>query len=485
MNRRILALVLCCVLILAGCSQPASETVPVTTEAPVSTAPVTEETVPPTTEPDIALQKEFVIYFANWYLDTKTAEEGAEVCSIPWDKVTYINHAFWEVQPADGSSETSWELLEQGKEPRTSFRIASTLERADFEDETPSEMAEGLPRNHFAQYAVYAEKYPDVNVLISIGGWTRCGYFSEMAYTEEGRHSFVTSCMEILEQYPWLDGFDIDWEYFGGSKDGARKPEDDNDQGCPIWGTVEEDSENFGLLAKELRETMDAKYGPGVKKLTGCASASTGWTLPMQNWRLVEPYMDLINIMTYDMAGVWDHVTGHASREQHCRDAVSVMNKGYKVPFHKMTIGTPMYATDLKMIAPPRNGNPMGSAVESVGPSKEEIHQEMLKAFEQEAVSGYEIIWEDGKPQVGEKFDNGGVGWHYGYDKFLKGAYLWNDDPASPYYLWYLSYETPITLQQKLDFIEESGIAGMIMWEISEDTYDHQMTNQIADNLLK
>ena len=484
MKFRMLALAMACLILLGGCGTgvtPETTSVPETTAVPT----VETETLPPETQPDIALQKEVVIYFANWYLDTKTAQEGAEVCSIPWDKVTYINHAFWEVQPADGSRETSWELREQGKSPRTSFRIASTLDRADFEDQTPSELAEGLPRNHFAQYAVYAEKYPQVNVLISIGGWTRCGYFSEMAYTAEGRHSFVNSCMEVLEQYPWLDGFDIDWEYFGGSKDGERKPEDDNDQGCPIWGTVQEDSVNFGLLAKELRETMDAKYGEGVKKLTGCASASTGWTLPMQNWREVEPYMDLINIMSYDMAGVWDHVTGHASREQHCRDAISVMNKGYKVPFHKMTIGTPMYATDLKMIKMPPSGSPLGAQVESKGPCKEEIHQEMLKAWEAEAVSGYETVWVDGKPQIGEDFDNGGVGWHYKYEKFLKGAYMWNDDPASPYYLWYLSYETPVTLQQKLDLVEETGIAGMLLWEVSEDTYDHQFISQMADNLLK
>ena len=28
---------------------------------------------------------------------------------------------------------------------------------------------------------------------------------------------------------PWVDGFDIDWEYFGGSKDGARLPDSEED----------------------------------------------------------------------------------------------------------------------------------------------------------------------------------------------------------------------------------------------------------------
>ena len=161
------------------------------------------------------------------------------------------------------------------------------------------------------------------------------------------------------------------------------------------------------------------------------------------------------------------------------------MHRGYKVPFSKMTIGTPMYATDLKMIKLPNSDNPVGTLVEPVQPCDEEISQKNLKVFEQEAVSGYETVWEDGKPQIGEPFNKGGVGWHYGYDMMLKGSYLWNDDPASPYYLWYLSYETPVTLQQKIDLVEETGIAGIIMWETSQDTEDYQMINQIADNLLK
>lgn len=481
MRKKLLALMLAMLLLLTACGTAPVETTAPTTAHTETTVPITE---PEETEPDIALEKQVIVYFANWYLDTKTAEEGAEVCSIPWNKVTFVNHAFWAVEPADGSAETSWERAANLEAPRTEFRVVSTLPEADFDNQEMSTLAPDLPRNHFAQYEYYSELYPDVNILISIGGWTRSGYFSEMAYTPEGRASFVESCMEILEQYPWVDGFDIDWEYFGGSKDGARLPESEEDQGCPIWGTPEEDSVNFGELAKLLRETMDAKYGEGVKKLTACASASTGWTLPCQNWRLVSPYMDYVNVMTYDMAGTWDKVTGHASKLQHAKDAVTVMNLGYKVELRKLCIGSPMYGTDLKLFTAPSSGNPVGQSCESIAPSATEITQEMIKVWEAEAVSGYGIVWEDGKPVMGDTFDNGDTGWHFGYDAFNRGAYMYNDDESSEYYCWYISYENALTLQDKLDFINERGIAGLIVWECSQDTYDHIYITQMADNLL-
>lgn len=474
-----------CLLLLTGCNAaPAeqAETV-LPTEPPteiLEKMEVTEETKPMDTQ-----KQEIVVYFANWYLDSKSAEEGAEVCSIPWDKVTYVNHAFWAVEPADGSKETSFERREAGESARTNFRVASTLPDADFGNQEPSQMAEGLPRNHFAQYEAYAEKYPDVNVLISIGGWTRCGYFSEMAYTAEGRTSFVNSCMETLEKYPWLDGFDIDWEYFGGSNDGERRPEDNNDQGCPIWGTKQEDSENFALLAQQLRQAMDETYGEGVKKLTACASASYGWTLPNQNWRLVEPYMDLVNIMTYDLAGTWDNITGLASKLSDVKNAVNTMTRGYKVSPAKICIGTPFYGTDYKMTHVPFGKTAVGLQIEPEGPCKGDITQVTLREFESQAVSGYTIDWVDGKPQMGETFDNGGTGWHFIMDETGDAPYMYNDDENSPYYLWYISYENSLSLQQKLDYILENQLAGIIIWECSEDTLDHQMIGQIAENLIQ
>ena len=81
--------------------------------------------------------KEVIVYFANWNLGSKSAEEGGEVAGIPWDSGTFINNAFFRVEIADGTTESTFEWRAAGNEPRTEFTVESTLPEADFEDMTP------------------------------------------------------------------------------------------------------------------------------------------------------------------------------------------------------------------------------------------------------------------------------------------------------------------------------------------------------------
>ncbi|MCR5753316.1 MAG: hypothetical protein K6G30_00695 [Acetatifactor sp.] len=424
--------------------------------------------------------KQVVVYFANWNLGADNVNGNGEVAGIAWDKVSYINHAFWAVAPADGSTATSFEQRVSGDGARTQFKIVSTNPKNDYEDTAASKSDSSIARNHFAEYEAFSAKYPDVNIMISIGGWSACGYFSEMAYTKEGRTSFIDSCLELMDQYSWIDGIDIDWEYPGGSKDGERNPEGDGDQGCPIFGTAAEDSVNFTALLTELRAAMDEHYGAGAKKLTACASSSTGWTLPMQDWASFAPFLDMINIMTYDMAGLWDGATGHASSFWGSKAAASYF-MGLDIPREKLCIGSPLYATTFLMTDVPSNA--LGAAIENYKPTYTELGENTLRGFEQEAVSGFTYIEENGKWSMGEEFDNGGTGWHMGYDTKKGGAYLYNDDESSTYYKWFISYENPLSLQEKLDYINEKNLAGIIVWENSQDTSSNDFITQMSDNL--
>ena len=442
----------------------------------------------PETEAEEMVQKggrQVIVYYPNWDLSEKEAMAGGEVASIAWDYVTIINHAFFEPYPNDGTTDSTFDWRAAGKEPRTQFACVSTSPKDDFEDETPSAV-NGEPRNHFNQYKIYSEQYPDVRIMLSVGGWTASGFFSEMAYTEEGRKSFIDSCVDLMKEYPFIGGIDIDWEYVAGSPDGERYPEDDIDQGCPIWGTPAEDNANFTALLKEMRDTFNREFGEGEKLITSCASGSTGWTLPCQDWLSFEPYLDYINIMTYDLAGKWDGVTGHASSENLTKGALAYFfTKG--VDGSKLNIGSPMYATWFKIA-----GDTFPKYAVNAPIDKEAVWTGIsttiteTQAWEKESVKGYSYSIVDGRYKMGEAYDNSEegtiTGWNFGFDK--KGAtYLYNNDPDSPYYMWYASYENPVSLQLKLDMIEKYNLAGIIVWESTQDSEGHLMINWMGEFL--
>lgn len=399
--------------------------------------------------------KEIIVYFANWHLGRKANRRG-EVSCIPWDKITYVNHAFWSVAPANGSNESSFERRAKGAPARTDFTIKSMCPDNDL-------------KTHFPQYEHFSAQYPNVRIMLSIGGWSRCGYFSEMAYTPQGRSSFVQSCVELIQKYPWIGGIDIDWEYPGCSTAGERLPDpnaDDGDEGCPIWGTVEEDSTNFALLLAELRSSLDTNFGKNTKKITACAGGSTTAILPCQDWAALAPHLDMINLMTYDLAGVWDGVTGHASSFKGTKAAADYMIS-LGIPEEKLCIGSPLYAMAF-VTKEPVFTQAMGIPCESYRACSQPITSTDCIHFQSEAQPDSE------KP-----------GWHQGYDKAEGAAYLYNNDASSPYYKWFLSYEDTTSLQQKLDYINRSDLAGVIIWECSQDTDDYVLISQMAQNLLK
>lgn len=393
------------------------------------------------------IPREIIVYFPNW----KLGETNGNVDDIPWDKVTFINHAFWAVAPDGDETESSFERRDAGLPARTSFTVVSTLPEAD--------------EIIFADYAKKHAEYPDVNIMISVGGWSACGFFSEMAYTPEGRASFIDSCIALMDENPWIAGIDIDWEYPSGSNDGERYPEGGDDQGCPIWGTALEDRLNFPQFLKEMREAFDAHFGAGAKYLTACASSSTGWTLPNQDWTSAAQHLDYVNIMTYDMAGDWDGITGLGTNVSGTKNAMAYFIN-HDVPASKLNLGSPFYGTPFRLAESDSYAVALGAAIDVPnGIDAEILTVPFIRKAEAAAVAD------------GEK------GWHTGYNDMTGGAYIYNDDPDSEYYRWFISYETKESLDGKFALIEKYRLAGMIVWEVTQDSTDHEMISYMNENL--
>ncbi len=353
------------------------------------------------------------VYFPNWsvYSDSRN-----QVKDLPWGRLDCVNHAFWKIVPQDGG-----------------FAIASTDPWADTD-----------PNNllaHFPQYAEYAEKYPETTILLSIGGWTACGYFSEMALTQESRASFIQSCLDTLERYPFLSGLDIDWEYPGVARAGG-----DGDEGNPVKG---DDKTNYTLLLKELREALDERFGQGGRLLTVCAGSSFS-ALSKQDYAALYPYVDCVNLMTYDMAGSWNANTGHHTALYGKSSADVSVNYllAQGVPAGKIAIGSPLYSHGWTLQAP-------GETV--VGATAKSLAEGDLTWRE------LQLIEEAAGPE-------GTPGWHMGYDEEAEAAYLWNDDPSSDAYLTFYTYESARSLEAKLAYIGERNLGGLIVWQVHGDS---------------
>jgi len=393
------------------------------------------------------------VYFAAFHL-TPADSGGGEVAALPWDSVHIVNHAFWCVEPVDGPEISSFQRRAEGAGARKNFRLVPLRPEADLGDWGQSSLVPELPKNHFAQYAYFAPRHPDVRILLSIGGWTRSGFFSEMVYTPEGRASFIRCCLELLERYPWLGGIDIDWEYPAGTRLGERRPDpnDPDDQGCPIFGTPQEDQRNFAALLAELRAAMARVYGEGGKLLTACASGSVDWALSYQDWAAAAPSLDLVNIMTYDLAPAG--IAGHASSAAQAEAAADWFLK-LGVPPERICIGSPLYGSAFQLKESTRN--PLGAPTESQRPQIGGIDQERLAAWQED------------------------TRWQQGYDEADGGAYLYYDGADGPWQRVFVSYENQRSLQRKLDFVRTAGLGGIIVWEASQDTREHQMIRQMYE----
>ena len=130
----------------------------------------------------------------------------------------------------------------------------------------------------------------------------------------------------------------------------------------------------------------------------------------------------------------------------------------------KLNLGIPYYGTGFKLAEATKN--PFGAKiVVPNGIDKDFLTVARVRKFEQEAVSDEE------------------KGWHRGYNDKVGGAYLWNDDENSEYFCWYISYECTDAIDGVFELIDHYSLAGVLVWEITEDTPDHEFTKYLSDML--
>lgn len=216
--------------------------------------------------------------------------------------LTHINYAFAELYVKDGKYE-GFKL--QGQEER--FQRIVNLKKSN----------------------------PDLKISIAFSHVidnpdnAQGGGFSVMAKSPTYRKAFANDCKAFVEKWG-IDGVDIDWEFPGISWSGhASDPAVDTD--------------NYTLLMKDLRESLGSKYlltYAGYCK--NIQSSSEGFKYI--DVKSVDPYVDFVNIMTYDITEAPQHQSALKSSKMiwDCdRSVKDYLNAG--VPANKLVLGIPFY----------------------------------------------------------------------------------------------------------------------------------------------
>jgi chitinase len=294
-------------------------------------------------------------------------------------------------------------------------------------------LVEGFPRDaeNFKVLAGLRRAHPHLKVLVSVGGWTWSGGFSDMALTAERRRRFVESAVAFARRHH-LDGIDVDWEY----------------PGLPGAGNTHrpEDKANFTALLRELRAALDREGRRADRRylLTFAAGAFPDFLARTEMAR-VHPLVDYVNLMTYDFREPQgDPVAGHhANLFAHPGDAKQLSaDRAVRdflaagVPREKLVLGVPFYGRAWAQVEPRDKGlyQPGRAPTERVDARHANVPA--LRA------QGFERVW----------------------DPVAQAPFLWHAEKRV-----FVSYEDEESLARKALYVREHGLAGMMFWEYSVD----------------
>lgn len=293
------------------------------------------------------------------------------------------------------------------------------------------EIVEGFSHDaeNFATLNRLKRANPSLKVLVSVGGWTWSGGFSDMALTRQSRARFISSAVRFVERYK-LDGVDLDWEYPSQVGNGNTfRPQD---------------KQNFTLLLAELRQRFDVEQNRlGRRLYTSIATGASQKFLDNTEMDKVQRYVDTVNLMTYDFY-VGGPATGHDAPLFHNpadpknvsaqRTVEMYLQAG--VAAHKIVLGTPFYGRSWGEVSSVNDGlfQP-GKAARGVHFSYPELPNLLATGFVRH------------------------------WDATASVPFLYN-----PHTQVFVTYEDPQSLAAKCSFVIQRRLAGMMFWEYFNDS---------------
>lgn len=331
-----------------------------------------------------------------------------DVDAISMEKLTHINYAFVNVKD-------SMAFLTNLRTDSTNFRKLNERKR---------------------------KVNPDLKILISIGGWSWSGNFSDAVLTPTSRKLFAKTSVDIVREYD-LDGVDIDWEYpaMRGAEGNVYRPED---------------KQNFTLMFKELRAELD-KLGKERGRHYELTAAVGGSKSFVDNTQMAEvgKILDYVFVMTYDYSGrngtVGHHTNPYSSEKDGSGSSVDQSITDFLaagVPASKLAVGVGFYGK--AWVAENAENNGMG---------QRRVHSAQNQGAAQGQGGGYTKIKDT---MIGQN------GYKRFWDKRARAPYLFNKDTKV-----FVTYDDEKSVTEKIKYIKKHKLAGIFFWEYSSDPKEY------------
>lgn len=282
------------------------------------------------------------------------------------------------------------------------------------------------------------KKNKDLKVLLSLGGWGGCAPCSDAFSTEEGRIIFARSVKELCD-YFGTDGIDLDWEYPAIS-------------GYPGHSFKPEDKPNFTALVKELKTTLGKK-----RIVTFAAGGFDKFLNESIDWKEVMPYVEYVNLMTYDLTSGFSVVTGHhtplfsnPSQKQSTDNCVQwLINNGVKRS--KLIIGAAFYTRIWQNVEAINNGLYQSGKFKGAMPYSRFINEFI-------AEKGYQVYW----------------------DEVSRAPYAYNAKEKL-----FATFDDKRSIFEKSLYVKKHKLGGIMFWHLGEDKANDGLLQTINTVLKK
>ncbi len=436
--------------------------------APASASPAGHHPSAPKLE--MGFFEQWSIYGRGYSL--AQADQEGEIAGL-----TDLMYAFGGVLPAQGAASTP----DPVGNPVTCQSVDSW---ADYGTPYLPDVAGGNPvgpdglAGNFQQLRELKAKYPQLRVILSLGGYSGSGFFSDAASTARSRAEFVSSCIDefVRGNLPGLpagaaagifDGFDLDWEYPG------------NDNGAPGNHYSPADVRNYPLLAQEFRRQLSAV--PGRHRLTAEMPVGAQNTKDIDVAAMARP-VDQLVLMDYDLQGPWNPqgptnfesnlFSSPLAPDSTAEPRISVDSsvryfERHGAPAGKLVVGIPYYGHGWTGVPA---GRDYGLYQPATGPAGS---PDLTRTGT--VLAGLDGTDPSGTTDYYELAQQPNLSWHT--DPITRAS--WAYDAASRTF-W--SMQTPQEVTEKARYIDQRGLAGASMWDLSGD-WQNQLTGALTRTL--